>query len=421
MITLLPRREAVIDETLVGRIPAGVRVVRTWAPDLPALAARLLGRRQPSSDGTGPAESQRQSPFPSANSGAGGQAAAPAGALKRLVRWLSCWMHVPDSRSAWLPSAVWAGLHGPRPSVIFSSAPMWTSHLAAGVLSRLLRVPWVADFRDPWCGNEWNMMPAGSVQRTNEALERWVVGRATRITCAWDGIRRLLCERYPHRAAKMETVLNGFDEEEVDPVTPERIAPHRCVMLHAGTLYGPRSPVSLFAGLRQLRQEHPAEALRLLVVLVGRPTWNGQPLSDLASREGVSDLVQVVPPTEHRRALAMLKGGEAGILFGQGGEQGRVQPVAAKVYEYVGTGKAVLAVGAGQEAVDILRRGGCRVWTAEDTAASCAAALRMTVAAYHRGELARRSPDERRKLFTRSAMAERLARILEEARGVGCP
>ena len=412
VVTLRPRGGAPLDQTLLARVPESVRVIRTWAPDLPALAARLM--RSGASDGKAAAESS--GPVATAVLTEGSSPGLPArpGAIKRFAQWLSWWMYVPDSRSTWLPSGVWAGLRAQRPEVIFSSAPMWTSHLVAAVLSKALRVPWVADFRDPWCGSTWRSLPGGLHTAVDQAMERGVVNRAARITCAWDGIRQLLADRYPARAAHMTTILNGFEPGEIDPVEVERTDAARCVLIHAGNLYGPRSPVSLLTGLRHLRRERPAEAARLLVALVGGGAWNGRPLVSLAEEHGVADLVRVVPPTAHRRAVALLKGADVAILLGQSGHQG-LAPVPAKVYEYVGAGKPVLSIGSGDEAVDILRRGGCPVWTADDTEDSCAASLGEIAAAHGRGDLASTACREQRMSFTRSAMAERLMSVIEGA------
>jgi hypothetical protein len=417
VVTLRPRSDTTIDETLLARIPEGVRVVRTWAPDLPAMAARLLGRGSEQSRGAG--ETTKASV--SQGKAAPEQAvrtpqAAPVrpGAVKRLMQWMSWWMYVPDSRSAWLPWGAWAAMRTGRPDAVFSSAPMWTSHLVAAAVAKLRRVPWVADFRDPWCGSTWRELPAGLHSSVDRFLERRVVAGATRITCAWDGIRGLLAERYPRRADHVSTILNGFEPEEIDPVETERVDAGRCVLIHAGTLYGPRSPMSLLAGLRQLRQERPAEAARLLVVLLGGGTWNGQSVSALAEQHGVGDLLRVMPSTAHRQAVAMLKGADAAILFGQCGHEG-LAPVPAKVYEYVGAGKAVLSIGSGAEAEDILRRGGCTVWPAADSGPSCAAALGEMAARHAEGNRVWPSASSQRELFTRRAMAARLMSVIEEA------
>lgn len=411
VITARPRARAPIDRTLLERIPEGVEVIRTRCPDLPAMAARL----------------RRGSPSELASAGdvtVGNPSVSPGavpcrpGTIRQIVQWLSWWMYVPDSRSAWLPFAVAAGLRAARrlgPEAVYSTAPRFTSHLVGGILARRLGVPWIADFQDPWCGNPYRELPHGIHQRIDERLERWVVRSADRIPCAWDGIRCILGERYPDRADRIRTFLIGFEPAVIDPVTPEVVEPGRCVLLHAGVLYGPRSPVPVFEGLQRLRREQPEQAERVLVILLGSPTWGGRRVERVAEQYGVADLVRVMPRVAHRQAVAYLKGADVAILFGQGGP-GHLSPVPAKVYEYVGTGKVVLAIGTGQEAADILRRGGCRLWQADvGRPESVAEALGRIADAYTAGDLAPREPSAARLTFTRTAMAEGLAAMIDEA------
>lgn len=404
VVTARPRASEAVDVSLMATVPSSVHVVRRGAPDLPRLASRLLGR---SSSAKG---------VPSvANVRTTNDVAARPGALKRLAQWLSWWLYVPDSRNAWIPSAVGAALAAARrerPAVLFSSAPMMSGHVAAAVVSHLLRVPWVADFRDPWCDNPWRDLPDGLHGTIDAALERFTLRRADRVTCAWDGVRRVLCRRHPERGDRIVTVLNGFEPAALDAVAPEMIDADRLVLLHAGSLYGPRSPVPLFRGLQHLRGVEPQTADRLRVVLLGPPTWDGHSLEDLARQHGVADHVDVVPPVAHRRSVALLKGADVAILFGQSGDA-NLSPVPAKVYEYIGTGKAVLAIGAGDEALGILRQGGCRLWAvADDAPAACAAALAEMVA---ERPIESHSSDAR-LAFTRDCMAARLAEHLAEVR-----
>ena len=141
--------------------------------------------------------------------------------------------------------------------VIYSTAPAWTSHLVGLMLSHLLRVPLVADFQDPWCGSFWRKIPYRSQLWLDERLENMVVRRASQITCAWDGIRRHLETRYPKRSADIRTILNGFWPDETDEVEPVRLDERRCVLLHAGSFYGPRSPTPLFARCNNCGQSRP--------------------------------------------------------------------------------------------------------------------------------------------------------------------
>ncbi len=407
VITARPGAGATLDDGLLDGVPEEVRVIRTVSPDMLGIVTGILRRRrkEDSSEQTGVAAE------------AGRSSGHRPSLFRRMIDWLSWWLHVPDRTIGWLVPAVLAGLREAgrhRPDVIYSSAPMWTSHLAAGVLSRLLRVPWVADFRDPWCGSQWREIPYRLHRKADDVLEHLVIRQASRITCAWDGIRKHLVSRYPAKAQDITTILNGFDPEQIDSVSPVSLDSGRCVLLHAGTLYGPRSPIPLLEGLRCFRKESPAEAGRLIVIFLGIPTYNGQPLGDLAREYGVDGLVRIMPPTTHRKAIAYLKGADVAVLFGQGGEAS-LAPVPAKVYEYIGAGKAVLAIEAGQEAVEIMRRGGCRLWCASEGAESVAKSLAEILSEFDRCSLQRQSDPSTREAFTRVRMAERIEEVLREA------
>ena len=330
---ITPRTEAggLRDPGLTAKVPSQVRVVRTPYVNLLSLATRVLRRRPRRPASAGP--NTGQAPAASARP-------KRPGSLSRLVDWLSWWLHIPDGGSGWWFSAVPAGVREGtrhRPDVIFSTAPAWTSHIVGATLSRLLRVPLVADFRDPWCGSAWHRVPYAPHRWVDEHCERFVVRRAARITCAWDGIRRHMASRYPARAMDMQTILNGFDPDEIDATAPVRLVPDRCVLLHAGTFYGPRSPIPLLAGLRRLLDTSPADAARLQLVLMGLSSYNGRPLAELAEAHGVAACIRLMSPVSHRESLAILKGADVAILCGQSGKEA-LASVPAKAYEYLGAG-----------------------------------------------------------------------------------
>ena len=409
VITMRPGTRSGLDNGLLDSVPAEVRVVRTAAPNLLDLASKIMRWRPISKPCLTPAPTE-QSRSPRKR---------PLSRGQWVMDWLSWWLHTPDSWMGWFTPAVWHGLREARrrrPDVIFSTAPKWTSHLVGITLSRLLRIPWVADFRDPWCGSRWREFPYAAHRRADERVERAVVSRATRVTCAWEGIRQHLLKRHPQLDGKIATILNGFAPAQIDPVPPEKLSPDQCVLLHAGTFYGPRSPLPLFEGLRLLAQRPNGEASRLLVVLLGPPSYNGRLLEDIARQHGVQTMVRVIPPVPHRRAIALLKGCDVAMLFGQSGEVG-LASVPAKTFECIGAGKSVLAVGAGAEARDILRRGGCQLWSVEDASDAIARGLELILAEYSRGKLRAPVDETARLAFARTEMARKLAAVLGDIAG----
>ena len=244
VITTRPGAGTSLDERLLDRVPEQVRVVWTASLDMLGVLLRILKPRAIGSN------------FFRGKGGDGRVITAGvsrASSFRRMVDWMSWWLHVPDRLIGWLFPAVWTGLREARhrrPDVIFSTAPKWTCHLVGLVLSRLLHVPWVADFRDPWCGSSWRKIPYKAHRWFDSKLEQLILNNANHISCATEAINQQLSNRYPHKARMITTIHNGFDPEQIDSVKPVSLDNSRCVLLHIGTLYGPRSPVPLLQGLQ---------------------------------------------------------------------------------------------------------------------------------------------------------------------------
>jgi hypothetical protein len=406
VITTCLRKDEPLDEQMLADVPQEVRVIRTAAPDLPVLASRVLRPWKPAASSLMPAQ----------NASADGASQKRRRVFRQAVDWLSMWLHTPDGRCGWFLPAVRAAMkEGARlpPQVIYSSGPRWTSHLVAAATSVLLKRPLVADFRDPWCGSAWHDRPAAH-ERFNLMLERWVVRRASRVTCAWDGIRRRLAAVHPEAEGKIVTILNGFDERQLQSAQPRRLHDDKCVFMHAGLFYGPRSPISLFEALSALAVRRPQLCDELHVLLAGATTFNGQSIEQLAQRHGVRQMLTVMPRVSHGDAIAMLKGANVAMLFGQSGSD-ELASVPGKTYEFVGAGKPVLAVGAGTEALEVLERGGCRIWRASD-APGIALAVEDILTEHRCGRLVD-SVSTGRQSFSRAATADALEQVLRRASG----
>ena len=142
-----------VDEELAQLVPQRVKVLRPVHRPVHAVA-RLLGRDQRRRELTAGTDADRHEVQSQKQPGQGSRSASvplvppfprPPGEGENgdgrgLWDWLSWWLHTPDGKVGWLLPAVGRGLHKARrrrPDVIFSSAPMFTSHLAAMWLRRL--------------------------------------------------------------------------------------------------------------------------------------------------------------------------------------------------------------------------------------------------------------------------------------------
>ena len=261
--------------------------------------------------------------------------------------WVSRLLHTPDSRIGWIPPAVWTGLHAirrRRPDVLYSTSPYASAHLAALILNRLTRIPWVADFRDPWCANPFRDLPYSTLRKWDAWLESTVLRKCSRVVCNTPTMARDFARRYPDAAPRLATIPNGIDFDHFANIQPRRLGSrNEFVMLHSGQFYGRRSPRVLFKALRRFVQctERKFESVRL--ALLGPEWFDGRHLLDLACESGVAEWVDVLGQRCHGESLSCMAGANALVLVGGGGSGGELQ-VPNKLFEYMALRKPILAL-----------------------------------------------------------------------------
>ncbi|MFQ5493985.1 MAG: glycosyltransferase [Phycisphaerae bacterium] len=275
-----------------------------------------------------------------------GQARACAPTRSPLRELVSQILLTPDSRTGWIAPAVRAGIRAVdecRPDVIYSTSPYASAHLIALAVSRWSRLPWIADFRDPWCDNPFGEGRLPPVDRWNRWLERRVLLAASRVVCATPTMTARLVQRYPALAKKCTTILNGFDRQRCQTVAPIRTAPSdRFVFTHCGQFYGPRSPLPWFNALRRAIDDAPGLAEKVQFTLIGPDGFKGRSLTAWARDAGVADHVCVLGPKGHRDGLAHMAGSDALILPTADGAGAALQ-VPGKLFEYLTLKKPILA------------------------------------------------------------------------------
>jgi glycosyltransferase involved in cell wall biosynthesis len=264
--------------------------------------------------------------------------------------------------------------HAREADVVLASMSPFQSAAAARAAAAAGR-PWVADLRDPWALDEMTIYPSRAHRRA--ALRR--MGRdlsaAAAIIANTPDAARAIATAFPGLAGRpLEAIPNGYDAADFagpDPSRPDS----RFRVVHAGYLHTglgrsghgaarrllggaiadvdilARSHVHLVAALERVAAEDPGLAATIELHLAG--------VVSPADREALGTAVAVCEHgyLEHSRSVGLMR--SADLLFlpmhdVAWGHRARIVP--GKTYEYLASGRPILAAVPDGDARDLLAR-----------------------------------------------------------------
>jgi len=319
-------------------------------------------------------------------------------------KWL---LRIPDRQVGWLPFAVKAGMRiigKEKIDAIYSTSVPYTDHLIGYLLHRKTKLPWVADFRDPWTLHRAYTSPSSIHGKLEDRMERAVLEHASRVVTAWDGIRDGFLGKYPDiTSEKITTITNGFDPEDFQGVVPKSFP--RFTILFSGAIYQPVVPISpLIAGLKRL---DPGVLDQLDVLLVGRVS----PHEDAFIRKSGLKALKKLPYVPHREFVSYLLGAHVLLLLRE--RERRVLP--GKIFEYLRAGKPVLAViPPDSDAAQFLERTGTGTQVPPDKPEKIAEKITSLFNDWKQGTLGITPNREQVQEFSRITLTKRLAGLLDQ-------
>lgn len=269
---------------------------------------------------------------------------------------------LPDVEGGFVTPAVLRGLQAALrgSDLIYTTAPPHSTHLVGLTLQTLTGLPWIAEFRDPWIVQ--GVPYRSPARRTGpaDAIESWLEGACVRRADAVVTVTRSLLELYRSRENKRAPrrsvlIRNGIPNSGVagsHRTEPARVSSEGMRIVHPGRIYGHRDPVPLFEALAAIRREGELPSEALAVEFFGE---EGHYYRGVTKNLGLGDVVKFHGWIPYREAQARLQGADICLLLAQG------QPlqVPNKLYEYLTSGKRILAfVDSEGESAEMLRRVG---------------------------------------------------------------
>lgn len=314
----------VLDASLESDIPSGTLVIRKpiWEPY--DFYKKLVGAKKGEKINTGFLTENKRPGF-----------------KEKLAVWLRGNLFIPDARKFWIkPSIAFLNkwLKENPVDVIVSTGPPHSMHLIAHAVATANKIPWLADFRDPWTNIDYykDLMLTSRADRIHHDLEKKVVTDATRVVVVGRTMKQEFEDTY-HR--KVDLITNGFDTEDI--TTAGSVSNEKFVIAHVGTLVRTRNPENLWNAVSDLLKELPELKNKLSIRLTGKV--------DLAVRNsidsaGLTPYVTYVDYLPHDR-VAIEQQSASVLLLILNNTQNAKGILTGKLFEYLASGRPVLCIG----------------------------------------------------------------------------
>ena len=315
-------------------------------------------------------------------------------------------------------------------AVYASMSPYESGRVAAAVAARL-GVPWIADLRDPWALDEMREYPTALHRLRDLSRMRTVLGSAAAIVMNTPEAQRRLLDRFPELAGTTVVhIPNGWDAGDF-ATAPQRPATAGFRIVHTGSLHtraarqgrrralarrmlGGRAPIDLLTrshlflveAVQRVAARDPELARSLEIHLAGNLTE-----ADRRSSGPNAVLHGYLP---HRDSVELLRSADLLFLPMQNLPRGRrATIVPGKTYEYLASGRPVLAAVPEGDARDLVSATAAAWACVPDDVDGMAAILRREL--LRKREHGRR-PDVRRAeidRFERRRLGRELAELVD--------
>jgi glycosyltransferase involved in cell wall biosynthesis len=330
VVTVLPIAYWALDDELLQELDS-VRIIRTESLDPQRLLAKLNKHHSP------PVISPTQK----------------ATLMQWLLESAALFFFIPDSKILWRRHAmrtVQTLLENESFDALYSTSPPHSTHLIAKALAHRHGLKWVADFRDSWAQGVVVHEPTVLHRRLHQRMQHSVVERADAVVAVSPGIAAQL-DTSGRFKKKIWTIPNGFDSTDL-PNT--KTTDDYFTFCHCGSITPFSDPMTLLQALQIIKKEQPRIYQRIRIKFVGLDVVGH--FNQLIAEMGLADVVTGYGYLSHHDALGHVMSSHALILVALGRMNAHFVP--GKTFEYLGSGKPILAISNVKDTIDVLQASG---------------------------------------------------------------
>ncbi len=261
---------------------------------------------------------------------------------------------IPDDKIRWAKDSMKKGekiVEENKIDTVITTGPPHSTHLIGLYLKRKKNIKWVMDLRDLWSENPFVFYPNRSKIK-NQKFEEECLKECDLIIAVTESFKRVLLNKFDFlKEEKIKVVHNGYDKE--DFAVEQKDLPGFTIT-YAGSFYSLQTPVFFLKAFKELIEENDEFKNEARIHILSPFEDNVNKIVDELKLYGNVIVSGFIP---HKEAVSYILGSKLLFLFlGKGGEA----TVPQKTFEYLGSGKRILATVPDGECKEILIKCGVK-------------------------------------------------------------
>ena len=227
--------------------------------------------------------------------------------------------------------------------VLYTTSGPASAHLVGFYLNKKYGIPWVTDFRDPWTYNAYGYYDEKNpLMKLLYRLERLLLQNANYNLVVGEGQTEHYVNKFEVKSHQMVCVTNGYDEEDFADLEFTTKKNERFTIGYSGLIYtGQQSVSPVFQALNELREEGKVDTNEVAFRIVGQ--GKEEENRAIADKYGLANILEQTGYLSHKEALQKNQESDALLLL-VGDDEKCKQVYTGKVFEYLRSGKYILAI-----------------------------------------------------------------------------
>lgn len=261
---------------------------------------------------------------------------------EKLALWVRSNLFIPDARMFWIrPSIFFLSKYLKKNKVdaIITTGPPHSVHVIGLGLKKITKLPWLADFRDPWTQIDYwdDLKLTQFADRTHRKLEKDVLNHADKVVCVsptWgEGLAEI-------GSRPIDYISNGYDEEDMHDEVSVALDTDFTIV-HIGMMGKSRNHEVFWQAIKECRELNEVLKKNLKVKLYGKLDPSVQ---ESVKNNGLEACVEIHNYVPHSEIVKIQKSSQ--VLYLSVNETANAKGIlTGKIYEYLAAKRPILCIG----------------------------------------------------------------------------